>query len=54
MLMNSAIRITILVDTQGQDFIEHILAGGFVAAVVGAITPGVADTINAIMSRLHW
>jgi Flp pilus assembly pilin Flp len=40
-------------DTMGQDFIEYALMGGFVAVAAGAISPGVAESISSVFSKVN-
>jgi Flp pilus assembly pilin Flp len=44
---------SILQDTAGQDFIEYALMAGFVAVAAGALTPGVAESISAVFSKVN-
>ena len=39
-------------ELRGQDLIEYALMAGFVAVSAGALMPGVADSINIIMSKV--
>lgn len=39
-------------ETQAQDLIEYALMAGFVAAVAGALMPGVATNISVIFSKV--
>jgi Flp pilus assembly pilin Flp len=37
---------------RGQDLIEYALLAGFVAVSAGAIMPGVANSINSVLSKV--
>jgi Flp pilus assembly pilin Flp len=39
-------------DRKGQDLIEYVLIGAFVAVTAGAVMPGVADSISTIFSQV--
>ena len=39
-------------ELRGQDLIEYALMAGFVAVAAGALMPGVADSINIIISKV--
>jgi Flp pilus assembly pilin Flp len=39
-------------DRKGQDLIEYVLMGAFVAVAACAVMPGVADSISAIFSQV--
>jgi Flp pilus assembly pilin Flp len=40
-------------DRRGQDLIEYALMAGFVAVAAGAISPGIASSINVIFSEVN-
>ena len=55
--MKSIIRLVIHFqiwkDHKGQDLIEYALLGGFVAVAAGAVTPGIASSINIVFSKVN-
>ena len=52
--INLAVRLQgIFQDTKGQDFIEYALMAGFVAVAAGAISPGVAQSISSVFSKVN-
>ena len=52
--INFAVRLQgVFQDTMGQDFIEYALMGGFVAVAAGAISPGVAESISSVFSKVN-
>ena len=46
------VKLSVLVNTSGQDLIEYALMAGFVAVSAGAIMPGVASSISTIFSQV--
>jgi Flp pilus assembly pilin Flp len=40
-------------DGRGQDLIEYALLGGFVAVAAGAVSPGIASSINVVFSKVN-
>jgi Flp pilus assembly pilin Flp len=52
--INLAVRLQgVFQDTMGQDFIEYALMAGFVAVAAGAISPGVAESISSVFSKVN-
>ena len=51
-MKNLILKLQIWKDKKGQDLIEYALMAGFVAVAAGAITPGVADSISTIFSKV--
>ena len=40
-------------DCRGQDMIEYALLAGFVAVAAGAVSPGIASSINIVFSKVN-
>jgi Flp pilus assembly pilin Flp len=40
-------------DRQGQDLIEYALLGAFVTVAAGAVSPGIASSINVVFSKVN-
>jgi Flp pilus assembly pilin Flp len=40
-------------DRQGQDLIEYALFGAFVTVAAGAVSPGIASSINVVFSKVN-
>jgi Flp pilus assembly pilin Flp len=45
-------RIVIWRDRRGQDMVEYALLAGFIAVAVGTISPGLANSMSEIYSRV--
>jgi pilus assembly protein Flp/PilA len=52
-LKNVLLKLQIIKDTKGQDFIEYALITGMVAVAVGAIMPDFATNFSRIYSRVE-
>ena len=52
-LVRLLVKAQIWKDQRGQDLIEYALLGGFVAVAAGAITPGIASSINVVFSKVN-
>jgi len=52
MLVRQIWRIAIWCDRRGQDMVEYALLAGFIAVAVGAMSPGMVDSVSQIYSRL--
>ena len=52
-LKNVLLKLQIIKDTRGQDFIEYALLTGMVAVAVGAIMPDFATNFSRIYSRVE-
>jgi len=52
-ILNIAQKLRVWRDTRGQDLIEYALMAGFVAVAAGALTPGVASSINLVFSKVN-
>ena len=40
-------------DRLGQDLIEYALLGAFVTVAAGAVSPGIASSINIVFSKVN-
>ena len=40
-------------DHRGQDLIEYVLLGAFVTVAAGAVSPGIASSINIVFSKVN-
>ena len=40
-------------DRRGQDLIEYTLLGAFVTVAAGAVSPGIASSINVVFSKVN-
>ena len=40
-------------DRRGQDLIEYALLGAFVTVAAGAVSPGIASSINVVFSKVN-
>jgi Flp pilus assembly pilin Flp len=45
-------RLAMWRDCRGQDMVEYALLAGFIAVAVGTISPGLANSMSEIYSRL--
>ena len=52
-LIQVVMRFRIWKDRRGQDLIEYALMAGFVAVAAGAISPGIASSINVVFSKVN-
>jgi Flp pilus assembly pilin Flp len=52
MLHRQVWRFALWRNCQGQDMIEYALLAGFIAVAVGAVAPGMANSMTLIYSRL--
>lgn len=52
-LKNVLLKLQIIKDTRGQDFIEYALLTGMVAVAVGAVMPDFATNFSRIYSRVE-
>ena len=52
-LIETALKLKVWKDTQGQDLVEYALMAGFVAVCAGAIMPGVSSSINIVFSKVN-
>lgn len=40
-------------DTRGQDLIEYALAAGMIVLAAAAVSPGMADNLNTVVSKVN-
>jgi Flp pilus assembly pilin Flp len=52
-IIQHIVRFRIWKDRRGQDLIEYALLAGFVAVAAGAISPGIASSINVVFSKVN-
>ena len=52
MCQQSVCRISLWLDTRGQDMVEYALLAGFVAVAAGVFVPNVSISMSTIYSRL--
>jgi Flp pilus assembly pilin Flp len=45
-------RLVIWRDCRGQDMVEYALLAGFIAVAVGSISPGMANSMSEVYSRV--
>jgi pilus assembly protein Flp/PilA len=52
-MIRLVLRHRIWKDSRGQDLIEYALLGAFVTVAAGAVSPGIASSINVVFSKVN-